>query len=214
MQVQDIMDIYDSLRAQDPSSSFPDIWKVVRTRFLSIARDKKVGDVEQSWKSTSGKAFEKITIQIILSIVGQIDFAGEGIEAFSFYDLNPDRKKRLSNQFRRKCTDEIVEISSEPDIVIYKNERPKVLVSCKSSLRDRINMDLFWSEMYRQQGLIFTVVSGETSKEIGSCENPKKPRQLAESIYDRLYIVNGDIDYCEVIRPFSDLEIDLRRWLL
>lgn len=213
MRVQDIIDIFHSIKEENPEASFPDVWRDIRVRFLELAGERGVGSPDQSWKSTSGKAFEKITIEIILEMVEQEEFIENGITASSFYNLNARKKQRLSHEFWRRCVDKKVYVSSEPDIVIYKNNRPKVLVSCKSSLRDRVHMDLFWSGLYQRQGIKFTEVCAETSAEIGTCRNPRKPRNLAESIYDRLYIVNGDIDFCEVVRPFSDLESDLRRWL-
>ena len=213
IKVKDVIGIYESLKRGDPSASFPDIWIKVKEKFMRVAKKRNISDPGQSWKTASGKAFEQITIIHISRIVSKKIFKEKNISAESWYKLSPEQKTRLSYELVRKCTDDRINVSNEPDIVIFKENRPKVLVSCKSSLRDRVNMDLFWALEYKRRGYVFTLVCAETSKEIGTCKEPKKPRALAESIYDRLYIVNGDVEYCEVVRPFSDIGEDLKKWL-
>lgn len=214
LKVADIIGIYEVARNNKTEGQrFPDVWREVKKTFLELAQKENVSDPGQCWKTTSGKAFEKITVEFILEIVTRKEFRDQHISASSYYDLDSKEKKRLSYELVRKCTDDRIEISNEPDIVIFKNDRPRVLVSCKSSLRDRVSMDLFWALEYSRRNYKYTLVCAETSQAIGSCKKPKKPRKLAEAIYDRLYIVNGDMEYCDIVRPFHDIEKDLKHWL-
>ena len=213
MKVADVIAIYEQMLAKGKAESFPDIWTKVSRVFYERARSMGIEYPDQCWKTVSGKAFEKITADFVSKIVHHRWFTNREITSSSWYRLTSDQRKLLSYQLERRCVGQRFDVSSEPDIVIFKQNRPKVIVSCKSSLRDRVNMDLFWAQLYREKGYIFTLVCAETTKSIGTCENPKKPRKLAEAIYDRLYIVNGDMEYCDVVKPFQDLEKDLMRWL-
>lgn len=209
----EIIKIYSAIKKKNNSFSFPNGWYKTKKEFMKIAPERGIKDPGQSWKTASGKAFELLAIRKVLDITSNKEFIQNNISVESWASLNLNQKRMLEYELIRKCCGERVSRSSEPDIIIFKKNTPKFLVSCKSSLRDRVNMDLFWALEYKKRGLIFTLVCAETSETIGTCKNPKKPRILAESLYDKLYIINGDIDYCEIVRPFSDLKKDLKRLL-
>ena len=209
-----VVEIYQEIAAGNPSQDFPDLWRQTKDRFTEMAKESgKVVDTGQTWKTSSGKAFEKLAIAAVLGVLEGDELKSKNVEGKRWSELSKLQKVGLSHEMIRRCSDERILLSNEPDIVIHKGARPMVILSCKSSLRDRVSMDLFWAGKYREGGKRFVVVSAETSQSIGTHARPKKPRRIAECLYDRLYIVNGQTDYCEVVRPFSDLERDLIGWL-
>lgn len=58
------------------------------------------------------------------------------------------------------------------------------------------------------------MVTGAGAKELGTHEKPKKPRELAECIYERLYVLDSDVEICDVVQPLASLEEDIQRWYL
>ena len=213
MTADSIIQVFEEITKANSSMSFPDRWhktkEIARTK---LSNEKK--DFEQSWKSASGKAFEKIAISQVLKVLTKEIFIDSNVIAKRWFELTPDEKEDLEVQLRRKCGGDRVNISNEPDIVIFKSNKAKAILSCKSSLRDRVNIDLFWAEINSREGRKFLVVSASSTQELGTHKKPKKPRKIAECLYERLYIVNGDTDYCEIVRPFKDLESDLTKWFL
>jgi len=210
---KDVLEIYTKARKKYPSRDLPHIWKIVKEEFEEYASSRTTGDIGQAWRNTSGKAFEVIIGRIVKNVLTKDKFTSRNVSVKFFKELIASEIKDVSCQLNRRCSGESVSTSYEPDIVVFKNGAPKLIISCKTSLRVRVSMDLFWSEKYRVRGCKFILVSAETVRKLGTCQEPKKVRALAEAIYDRLYIV-GDMKYCSVVRPFRDIEGDMERWLL
>ena len=210
---KDVLEIYTRVRKKYPSRGLPHIWKLVKEEFEEYASSRTTGDIGQAWRNTSGKAFEVIVGRIIKNVLTKEKFTSRKVSVKSFNELDSSEIKDVSCQLKRRCSGTNVSTSYEPDIVVFKDHVPKIIISCKTSLRVRVSMDLFWSEKYRALGCKFVLVSAETVKKLGTCGEPKKVRALAEAIYDRLYIV-GDMHYCDIVRPFRDIEGDMEKWLL
>ncbi|OGN03283.1 MAG: hypothetical protein A2655_00435 [Candidatus Yanofskybacteria bacterium RIFCSPHIGHO2_01_FULL_43_42] len=208
---QEIVDSFIAVKRTNPDFDFAKRWHAVKTELKNKQSDNST-DFEQSWKSASGKAFEKLTIDQVLAILAKPEFKDQGIVAKRWSDLTPAEKKTMEAQAFRKCSNKYVPISNEPDITIFKGAAPKVILSCKSSLRDRVSIDLYWAGVYQQKNLKFIVVSAESK--LGTHEKPNTHRKIAECVYEKLYIVNGNTDYCDIIRPFTDIETDLKNWFL
>lgn len=206
---QQIEDQYRLYKETHPESSFMEAWRDAKRHFRGTwtAND---GDFEQSWKSASGGAFEKIVIDRVLNLLTS-EFPEVVVKRFG--EMSPQEKEDLQAKKWRKCANSYTEITNRPDIVIFKGSRPKVILSCKSSLRDRVSIDLFWAGVYQEKNIKFVVVSAESN--LATHDEPNTHRTIAECVYERLYIVNGDTNYCDVIRPFSEEELrnDLTIWL-
>ncbi|HEY4504242.1 MAG TPA: BsaWI family type II restriction enzyme [Candidatus Paceibacterota bacterium] len=206
---QQIQDQYYNYKKEHSDSSFIEAWHAAKRHFRGewTVGD---GDFEQSWKSASGGAFEEIVISRVLILL-KTDFPN--VVAKRQAAMTTEEKAELHAKKWRKCANAYAEITNRPDIVIFKDGRPKVILSCKSSLRDRVSIDLFWAGVYQEKNIKFVVVSAESN--LATHDKPNTHRTIAECVYERLYIVNGDTDYCDVIRPFSEMELksDLAKWL-
>ncbi|KKR47095.1 MAG: hypothetical protein UT82_C0003G0009 [Parcubacteria group bacterium GW2011_GWB1_40_14] len=203
----EIVKVFRSIEAANSSLDFAKKWHMVKDHFRNQLINSST-DFEQSWKSASGKAFEKLTIDQVLVILDKEEFKAQNIVAKRWSELTASEKDVMQVQKFRKCSNDYVSISNEPDITIFEGSVPKIILSCKSSLRDRVSIDLFWSQIYHERNLKFIVVSAESK--LGTHAEPNTHRKTAECVYEKLYIVNGNTDYCDVIRPFTDIESDLR----
>lgn len=212
MTADEIVKIFKQISLENAEMGFPEKWHKAK----DVVRSKTVAttDFEQSWKSSSGKAFEKIAIEQVLEILKKDSFINAAVRAKRWAELTGDEHRALEVPLTRKCSGDRIDISNEPDIVIYKGNRAMAILSCKSSLRDRVSIDLFWARVNADAGRKFLLVSAAPMEELGTHEKPKKPRKIAECVYERLYIVNGNTDYCDVVRPFRDIESDLMRWFI
>ncbi len=204
---------FNLLSQAKPNLTFQAKWKMVKKevneRFSGNSRD-----WEQSWKSASGKAFEAITVAEALNILRKKKFVAAQLTAKRWVELSADERNNLKIPLKRKCAGDRVYASNEPDIVIFKLGVAVAILSCKSSLRDRVSIDLSWARMNHDENRKFLVVTGAPASELGTHDAPKKPRELAECIYERLYVLDTDVDYCEVVQPLSSLEADIQRWYL
>ena len=203
---------FNVLTSESPEMDFAEKWNTIKNQLRGELTNEM--DFEQSWKSASGKAFEKIAITEALTVLSDDTFTNRNIIAKQWKDLTSEEKQDMKVPFRKKCSGERIYLSNEPDIVIFRDNRSVAILSCKSSLRDRVSIDLYWSDVNRRENRKFLVVSAEPKSKLGTHDDPKKPREIAECLYERLYIVNGDTDYCDVVRPFSDLGDDLRSWFV
>lgn len=211
---REVMSLHGEIMRARPGTQFPDAWQETKAVFMTmIVKSGSDRDPGQTWKTSSGRAFEFIAVGEVLKILCNDEFKSKGIVGKRWSELTKGQKDSLSQTMIRRCTGDKISLSSEPDITIFKGDNPRIILSCKSSLRDRVSIDLYWATEYARAGRKFIVVSAETSESIGTHNSPKKPRKIAECLYDRLYIVNGQTDYCTIVRPFSDLREDLAVWL-
>ena len=212
--VNKVIQLYNGILEESQGIPFPNAWEITKDAFTeAVEKSGENKDAGQTWKTSSGKAFEKIAIEAVLRILNKETFKGKNVEGKRWNELTLSQKDDLSQTMIRRCSGEKTPLSNEPDITILKNGRPEIILSCKSSLRDRVSIDLYWATEYAKGGKKFIVVSAETSETLGTHEKPKKSRLIAECLYERLYIVNGQTNYCKIVRPFSDLEKDLTTWL-
>lgn len=97
------------------------------------------------------------------------------------------------------------------------------IISCKTSLRERVYQSIFWAMHSRLEGIgkhVFVTPDKGTSSgssEIGhrdQTNKAKKSRDVLESTMDRVYILRNaqEVNRSQVIKDFEYLAIDLQRW--
>lgn len=96
------------------------------------------------------------------------------------------------------------------------------LVSCKTSLRERVYQSIFWALHSRIEGIgnhVFVTLDKGDSKykksEIkNSSENNRKTRDVLESTMERVYVFRNalEVNRSYVIKDFDYLKNDLLRW--
>jgi hypothetical protein len=117
-------------------------------------------------------------------------------------------------------------IWGDNDIVVTLNFNSIVqqfcIISCKTSLRERVYQSIFWSMHSRLEGIgkhvFVTVDKGISGKsEIGLRKpdnSANKSRDVLESTMDRVYVLRNstDVNRSQVIKDFTFLETDLKTW--
>lgn len=97
------------------------------------------------------------------------------------------------------------------------------IISCKTSLRERVYQSIFWATHSRIEGIakhtFATLDKGDSSgnSEIGSRDpdnRARKTRDVLESTMDRVYVLRepDEVERSYVIKDFDYLKTDLTRW--
>ena len=96
------------------------------------------------------------------------------------------------------------------------------IISCKTSLRERVYQSIFWATHSRLEGtgkhvFVTTDKGASGNSEIGNRDannNAKKSRDVLESTMDRVYVLrnNNEVERAQVIKDFLHLNLDLDRW--
>jgi hypothetical protein len=96
------------------------------------------------------------------------------------------------------------------------------IISCKTSLRERVYQSIFWSMHSRMEGIgkhvfVTTDKGASGNSEIGSRNSDnmaKKSRDVLESTMDRVYVLRNreEVNRSQVIKDFSFLQKDLINW--
>jgi hypothetical protein len=119
------------------------------------------------------------------------------------------------------------EVWGDNDIIVCIRESKKIhnfcIISCKTSLRERVYQSIFWATHSRIEGVgkhvFLTLDKGHCgNSEIGSRNQntgtAKKSRNALESTMDRVYVFRNrhEVNRSEVIKGIDYLEKDLIRW--
>lgn len=96
------------------------------------------------------------------------------------------------------------------------------IISCKTSLRERVYQSIFWATHSRIEGIgkhVFVTIDKGASgnSEIGNRaanNDARKSRDVLESTMDRVYVLRNstEVNRSQVIKDFAYLQTDLIRW--
>lgn len=204
MKSTDIKEIFLALSGND----FQERWNATQ----SIARskyDEPGMDFGQSWKSASGRAFEDINKDFIVKNIIRLTSDVKSVKTLLFKELS-HQKLELQARLEHSCTSGYYHLDNEPEIVCLKAGKPVLLIKIRTSLRDRVHMDLFWSRLYKERGVRYVMVTADDG--LRTCERPTRTRTVAECIYDRIYTVQSG-GYCDAVQPLSKMDDDIKDWL-
>lgn len=117
-------------------------------------------------------------------------------------------------------------IWGDNDVIVTFRHNTRIqqycIISCKTSLRERVYQSIFWSMHSRLESIgkhvFLTTDKGNNGQsEIGIRDvtgSARKTRDVLESTMDRVYVLrNSDqVTRSQVIKDFEYLEVDLKRW--
>ncbi len=117
-------------------------------------------------------------------------------------------------------------IWGDNDIVVILNldgvRQQFCIISCKTSLRERVYQSIFWAMHSRMEGVgkhvFVTTDKGASGRsEIGNRaldNSAKKSRDVLESTMDRVYVLRNpnEVNRSQVIKDFTHLREDLLFW--
>lgn len=199
-----------------------DAWGAVKNEFIQAST---ASDPEQAWKTASGKAFEKVIRQEFEKQIKDYGLGGE-ISIQQWEDVKNDLVKRiLSDTLWSRCIlEEPYEVGSQVDFIAIEKEgeqavRVLSVYSCKVSLRERFQQDLYWAEKLRGRGIRFCFITldndGILLRDLEGGALKSKQSKMAVALYDRIYLLTDkEILHCKrVFRTVDQLGEDLKRWL-
>jgi hypothetical protein len=107
------------------------------------------------------------------------------------------------------------DIIGDTDIVVYhvKRKTPLMLISCKTSLRERLAQSLFHYYLYKKiyPNIKLFFVTKDKSLELGTFDRPNKNRILLESENVYCYSQNPHTNIGGCVQPYSNMIIDIKR---
>jgi len=107
------------------------------------------------------------------------------------------------------------DIVGDTDIVVYhiKRETPLMLISCKTSIRERLTQSIFHLYLYRKKysDIKLFFVTKDSDLELGTMKKPNKNRILAESENVYCYSKNPNTGFGGCIHPFETMIVDIKR---
>jgi hypothetical protein len=107
------------------------------------------------------------------------------------------------------------DIIGDTDIVIYHMKRniPLMLVSCKTSIRERLSQSIFHLYLYRKKhpDIKLFFVTKDNDLELGSTTRANKNRILAESENVYCYSQNPLTEFGGCVHPFKQMIVDIKR---
>jgi hypothetical protein len=184
-------------------------------------------DPGQTWKTTSGRAFEHIAVRVIEDQVSTGRLAPL-IRVLRWDEIDHRIQRGILAEPvwpKGKITEfEIVESKVDVIALALENERPYRIVSvysCKSSVAERYQQDLFWAEKIKGRGIKFCFVTIDpgfirhATTKGGRAGARGKTLPLAQALYDRIYLLTDAsiVTDAQVFRAVETVADDLDLWL-
>ena len=180
------------------------------------------GDAAQSWKSASGNAFEEIVWQEFSAQCQGL----KNLQIAKWHAIPDSLKEPLSERLWVRGEIQSVTAESNVDFVAYEsdpNDAPRRIIavySCKVSLRERFQQDLFWAERLRGRGIRFCFITldndGVLTEAAAEGKLTSKQASMSVAMYDRIYLFCEESKiqhYTRIFRTVDRLGEDLKRWL-
>ena len=198
-------------------------WAQLKSEYAKQFRKRKQsGDAAQSWKSASGKAFEEIVWQEFSAQCQGL----KDLRVARWHEIPDSLKEPLSERLWVRGEIQAVTTESNVDFVAYETDASNIprriiaVYSCKVSLRERFQQDLFWAERLRGRGIRFCFITldndGVLTKAAARGKLTSKQASMSVAMYDRIYLFCNESEiqhYTRIFRTVDRLGEDLKRWL-
>jgi hypothetical protein len=197
-------------------------WAQLKDDYIAQFRQRTPSrDAEQSWKSASGKAFEDIVLQEFTTQCEGL----KGLQIAQWRAIPASLQEPLSERLWVRGEIQSVTAESNVDFVAYEldaSDAPKRIIavySCKVSLRERFQQDLFWAERLRGRGIRFCFITLDNDSVLTKAaltgDLTSKQASMSVAVYDRIYLFRDESEiqrYTRVFRTVDRLREDLKRW--
>lgn len=197
-------------------------WKALKQDF--IATSKPGRDAEQAWKAISGKALEEIVeVEIAQQIAGKQLNSLLKVSRWGNIKFNSPVKQILSETLWMRGGLQAYTAESEVDFVATEidglSDPTRVIAtySCKASLRERFQQDLYWAERFRSRGIRLCLITldndGVLTAAVSQKQLASKQAKMAAALYDRVYLMTDMQNmHFSVFRPIDVLVEELDQW--
>ena len=177
----------------------------------------------QSERSKSGYKFERKIFAELKSSIGK-DLETKG--CILVYGREPKFKEKYPEIWRSlSIRTPLGCCTGDTDIIIFDDRRkePYAIISCKTSLRERITESLYYMRFYKtcyHRFLLFVVTEDKGSKpkgvwhsELGTNDRPSKTRVLAEKEGVSIYSTNDGTIFGGCVKQRAKLETDIMNYV-
>jgi hypothetical protein len=216
-----LVERYKELRKQEISPT--QTWARLKEEYVAQFRKQTTsGDAIESWKVKSGKAFEDIVLQEFTTQCKGL----KNLHVVQWRAISASLKEPLSERLWVRGEIQSVTAESNVDVVAYESNSSNVpqriiaVYSCKVSLRERFQQDLFWAERLRGRGVKFCFITLDNdnvlTKAATTGDLSSKQASMSVAVYDRIYLFRNESEiqhYSRVFRTVDRLGEDLKRWL-
>jgi hypothetical protein len=169
---------------------------------------------DQSWRSASGNFYQRY----VQSRINE-ETSKQGLLALTETELRalPQLIEFLKLPAKRRCLQSSISVWPDNDIILVTlttshDWRAVGIISCKTSLRERVFESAFWTLATRDTGIKSGFVTADLDDELAECGGNGKNRQIIETYFDRAYSTNPLTRFCPQVRPFHEATADLLRW--
>lgn len=230
MKLSDLIQMYEDkkkLYGDEAYLHVSEIFEEARERYKSeylssptVARLRAQGktpDAEQSWKPFKGANFEKLVLYII----------GQEVDSMGLRCIFGDkllRPRNLSAELSAVYRNLLVRYGQysllpDADLVIYEPGTCKVIgvVSCKTTLRERIAQTAYWKLKLSQDPLTmqikgYFITADEDKDLVRALNSPQVSRNriIVEHELDGTYVFH-EVEESEKVKPFPRFIEDLRK---
>lgn len=186
-------------KVDDIISSNNDVWKnldyyksKVQKEYISeLERTHPNKNAQQSWRSVSGRFLELFVCRYISDRTNKI----------------VKRESNVRDSVKNKLKINFGGVAKLPDldIVVYDDqENIDCIISCKTSIRERVSQTLFWKKMIEEQlDIGFYFVTTDSDDEL---LEGRKWRPIIEDVMNATFILeDGDDKMSDNIRPFDEI---------
>lgn len=178
-----------------------------------------------SWKSGSGGAFEEISQDMIRNQVSESHLSSV-VRIARWHETEREIREGIlaelvwpKGQLKQP---EFAESKVDVVAILQQNSEPTRVISvysCKSSVAERYQQDLFWAEKLKGRGIKFCFVTIDGGF-VKYATRPEKPRRssktliLAQALYDRIYLLTEEdiVQGRAVFRRIDEIVKDLDLW--
>lgn len=179
---------------------------------LQRGRRREEIDPEQSWKAFKGKNFEKLILYIIEDSVKAM-----GLKSTKDNALNRKRLSKELSEVRRRLVVHYGKYDFIPDtdIVIYHPRTYRIIavVSCKTTLRERIAQTAYWKLKLLGDPVTKTIkvflITPDEDGHLVAKEPPSKGRAIVEHDLDGTYVLRT-IEESRKVKMFDKFLDDLK----
>jgi type II restriction enzyme len=176
------------------------------------------GDHEQAWKSFKGSSLEKLIEYVVEDQVKSL--------GLSIISGNRLKAKKLSLELQSVKRNLVIDFGDfgmhlpDVDIFIYnpRNYRDIIVISIKTTLRDRVAQTGYWKLKLSQndftKDVLVYFITLDEDRVLSKQESLSKPRAIVETDTDRCYVLSeADIQESNNVKNFEHFINDIESWL-
>lgn len=212
----------DAPEEVDVAQMFEEVAKPIHEKIFTSQQPK--GNLGQSWNSVKGQLFERFAHHAILSMIRESSAKNLQLTYGNKTDKDNDDTSRIAEQrtARNKIEIDFGDQGQWPpdaDLIVYSNYdeiRVEAIISCKTSLRERIAQTAFWryklassDKTSHIENFLITL----DSDDIFSGNKPSKSRAIALNELDAVFVLKPGFDEHPKLKSFNQFTEELKKWL-